>query len=443
MAITKIWKVTSTLDKSISYIEDEEKTRNRDTNEKPTLTNLVYYAMNPKKTEKQVFVTGINCDEKKAVDEMLDVKRAKGKTDGIQVFHAVQSFAEGEVTPQVAHEIGIKLAEEMWGDRFQVVVSTHLNTDNLHNHFIINSVSFKDGKKLYDSLEHLAILRSKSDELCTEYQLSVLKERPVPSGIDFEKFLIKYNAKNLYYKQIRSDIDNCIGKATNYTDFIKLLKEVGYEVKERANKLSIKRVDRKRNIRIERVFGSNYSISKIQERIQIEKSPVEIHKKYYHKVYVPKCRYKRNLKRSKLQKLYITKSIEYSVSKYKKRVYNREEIDKLHKVTQNTTFLLSHKIETLEDLLSFKEECNNKLEKVSNEVRKVQYMLKKKDTKENDKDFMILKLRELKIEKAYYKEEISKCDQVYMMTSAFKEEQKKELERKEKEVNEYGNRYRS
>ena len=443
MAITKIWKVSSTMDKSISYIEDESKTKEKESIQEPTLTNLVYYAMNPKKTEKQVYVTGINCDERNATIEMMDVKRSKGKTGGILVFHAVQSFAEGEVTPQIAHEIGVKLAEEMWGDRFQVVVSTHLNTDNLHNHFIINSVSFKDGKKLYDNLEHLATLRSKSDELCMEYQLSVLKERPVPSGIDFEKFLIKYNAKNQYYEQIRKDIDNCIGKAVDYTDFLKLLKEVGYEVTERANKLSVRRVDKKRNIRIERVFGNNYSINKIQERIQMEKAPVEIHKKYYQKVYTPKRRYRRKV-RSSFQKRFISKSLEYSIKKHKKRVSNREDIDKLHKVTQNTMFLLSHKIETLEELLHYKDECNNKLEKISNEIRNVQYMLKKKDISQDNMMFLISKLKELKIEKAYQKDEIGKCNQVYEMTSTFKEEQKKEeLKGKEKEINEYGNRYRS
>ena len=77
-----------------------------------------------------------------ALQEMRNTKKQFFKTTGIQCFHGVQSFVKGEVTPEQAHEIGIKLAEELWGDKFQVVVSTHLNTDNLHNHFVLNSVSY-------------------------------------------------------------------------------------------------------------------------------------------------------------------------------------------------------------------------------------------------------------------------------------------------------------
>ena len=70
-----------------------------------------------------------------------------GKTNGVVAFHAYQSFREGEVTPEQCHEIGVALARKVWGGRFQVLVATHMNTDNLHNHFVINSVSYVDGKK--------------------------------------------------------------------------------------------------------------------------------------------------------------------------------------------------------------------------------------------------------------------------------------------------------
>ena len=76
-----------------------------------------------------------------------------GKEGGILAFHGEQSFKEGEVTPELAHEIGVKLAEEMWGERFQVIVTTHLNTKHIHNHFLLNSVSFKDGKGIIAILQ--------------------------------------------------------------------------------------------------------------------------------------------------------------------------------------------------------------------------------------------------------------------------------------------------
>ena len=107
---------------------------------------------------------------------MMRTKRRFDKMGGIIGFHAFQSFAKGEVTPELAHKIGVELANELWGDRFEVVVTTHLNTNCIHNHFCLNSVSFKDGKKFYDTLESYALMRETSDRLCEEYKLSVIKE---------------------------------------------------------------------------------------------------------------------------------------------------------------------------------------------------------------------------------------------------------------------------
>ena len=99
------------------------------------------------KTEKQCYVSGINCVPKRARKEMMKTKERADKLDGILAFHAYQSFAPGEVTPAVAHEIGKKLAEKMWGDKYEVIVATHIDREHIHSHFVINSVSFVDGKK--------------------------------------------------------------------------------------------------------------------------------------------------------------------------------------------------------------------------------------------------------------------------------------------------------
>ena len=151
MAVTKIWKIKTNLKKVIEYISDNEKTINEDydNNIFKGLHDLVNYATNDLKTEKKCYVTSINCDEDNPLDDMIYTKKRFNKCNGILAFHAYQSFKEKEVKPEIAHEIGIKLANEMWGDRFEVVVSTHLNTNNIHNHFVINSVSFIDGKKYY------------------------------------------------------------------------------------------------------------------------------------------------------------------------------------------------------------------------------------------------------------------------------------------------------
>ena len=180
------------------------------------------------------------------------------KLVALSVFHGYQSFATGEVTPEQAHEIGIKLAEELWGDKFQVVVSTHLNTDNIHNHFVLNSVSFKDGKRFCNTKKDYALMRTASDKLCEDYGLSVLKQE--------EKYN-KFATSSLYRELMKDSIDYAITNATDYEQFLQILKDLDYVVTDKNNTISIRREPYKRNTRIERQFGNNYSKKNIYKRI--------------------------------------------------------------------------------------------------------------------------------------------------------------------------------
>lgn len=105
------------------------------------------YVSNDKKTDKRIYVSGINCNAKRAYERMMATKKRFGKMGGNVAYHGYQSFVSGEVTPEEAHKIGMETARRMWGADYEIVVTTHLNTDNLHNHFVINSVSFKTGRK--------------------------------------------------------------------------------------------------------------------------------------------------------------------------------------------------------------------------------------------------------------------------------------------------------
>ena len=273
IATTGIWKIEKRLDNVIDYTTNIEKTINSDYGKDSyyDLHNVIDYVEADYKTEKQFYVSGVNCNPKTALEEMTITKEQYGKTGGILGFHAFQSFAEGEVTPEQCHAIGVRLAEEMWGDRFEVVVSTHLNTNHYHNHFVINSVSFKDGKRYYDKRETYAELRRVSDSLCEEYGLSVLKEKPCRnSRINFANYQKDNNNKVNYYSIAKNDLDRAIGMATSYYDFEDLMKAMDYELIYRGNKLSIKRSPYKKNIRIERYFGNEYSIDRIKQRIDEE-----------------------------------------------------------------------------------------------------------------------------------------------------------------------------
>ena len=146
MAVCEIWDVRGRLDHPIDYAENPEKTANPKYTEDDlqAMVDVMEYATNKDKTEQRFFVTGVSCDPTTARDEMMITKAGWSDTSEIVCYHGFQSFKHGEVTPEQAHEVGVKLAERMWGDRFQVIVATHLNTDCLHNHFVVNSVSFAD-----------------------------------------------------------------------------------------------------------------------------------------------------------------------------------------------------------------------------------------------------------------------------------------------------------
>lgn len=239
MATTKIWKIKNRFDNVIDYVSNKDKTYNKK------------------------YVSGINCLPETAFKEMSIVKKQYNKTSGILGFHAYQSFKGCEVTSDEAHEIGLRLAEELWGDRFQVIVTTHTNTKNVHNHFFINSVSFVDGKKYYDNKVNYAIMRRTSDDLCKEYELQTLEEKSFYKNISN-----RYARSSKYLDEIRADIDYAISQASIYNDFTKILTKMGYELNHEHNKMSIRKPPYKRYTRVERTFGEEYSRESILFKIK-------------------------------------------------------------------------------------------------------------------------------------------------------------------------------
>lgn len=125
--------------------------------------------------EKAMYVTGVNCSAETAFTEMNAVQERFDKTTGNVAYHAYQSFKTGEVTPGLAHELGVELAKRMWGDEYQVLVATHFNTGTYHNHLVINSVNMWNGKKFNCNEGAYWKLRHISDELCRENDLTVIE----------------------------------------------------------------------------------------------------------------------------------------------------------------------------------------------------------------------------------------------------------------------------
>ena len=235
MATTSLWPIKATINNTIKYVENKSKTK-KDTSPDAlsNLSNTIDYTQNKDKTDEQYYVTGINCDSNNAYQEMMMVKNAYNKPNGILGFHGYQSFKEDEVTPELAHKIGVQFAKEMWGDEFQVIVTTHLNTNHFHNHFVVNSVSLKDGHKYNYSNSQMARLRQTNDLICEENNLSHLEEKKTPKKhIDFNY----YRNHDNYYARTQADIDLAIKNAYTYNDFLKIMKDNNYEVVDRYGKL--------------------------------------------------------------------------------------------------------------------------------------------------------------------------------------------------------------
>ena len=366
MAITKIWKFKSRLDQ------------------------LIEYAINGEKTEEKLYVSGINCIPDTAFYEMKNVKKQFFKTEGIECFHAIQSFVKDEVTPEQAHEIGVKLANELWGEKFQVIVSTHLNPDNIHNHFVINSVSFIDGKRFCNTKRDYALMRKTSDRLCKEYGLSVLKQE--------EKYN-KYATSNLYKELMRDSIDYAIASSKDYDEFIQILKDLDYIITDRNNSLSIRREPYKRNTKIEKQFGKNYSKENIFKRILETQTAFSYSPDPYLLINRTYKSYN-NIK----EKHYPQKStILYLMFHYKKLFGINTEIDlksnitritpelirelkKMDEYSNQAKLLATNNINTEEDLLKFEKSIYEKINPLKSERENLWKKHKKAKTDDEKKD---------------------------------------------------------
>lgn len=274
MATISLWKVDCRLDHVIDYAANIEKTSLKD---KEDLKDVLDYATRSTKTEQKLFVNALNCSPASAYEQMQETKKEYGKKNGILAFHGYQSFAPGEVTPEVAHEIGMKFAQQMWGDSFEVVVATHLDTDCCHNHFVLNSVSFVDGKKYNSCKANNRRMRELSDNLCREYGLSVI-ENPGPSKhISRYEYMEEKAGKVTKNVIFRKDIDECILLSENENDFFREMKKRGYifDFSHKYVTLSHPLFPKARRLRN---LGQEYEPDRLAERIEenIQRKRVEL-----------------------------------------------------------------------------------------------------------------------------------------------------------------------
>ena len=377
MSTTKIWPVRDNLKRSADYVKNPAKTEYDD------LRNALHYAKDENKTvsqnEKMCFVTGIYCDAENAYEEMMTVKNHFGKTGGNVAYHAYQSFPPGEVTPELCHKIGVSLAKELWGENFQVVVATHLDREHLHNHFLINSVSYRNGKKFNDDKRMYFRMREASDNLCREYGLSVI-ENPggkTPRNIYFAEKRGEPTKFNL----IREAIDRALKTTATPEDFKTVLKEAGYIITDNPNRkyATIQRIGEKQAVRLYRL-GKGYDLPEIKEKL-MQNTRYYGNKLYYKakkfelKDFQPAKKYNaKNLEHARkvkgLKCFYLVYMFHLNGGRSKQKPLSpemREECRKMDRYAEDIRLIATQNLSTLDDVKKLITEHEAMLKKLERE----------------------------------------------------------------------------
>jgi len=438
MATTAIWDIKGRLDKVVNYAKNPEKTDVSlySQSELQGLGDVMDYTMQDHKTEKKLFVTGLSCDPETARDQMIITKRRFCKEDGILAFHAYQSFAKGETTPNTAHEIGVKLAQELWGDRFEIIVATHLDKGHLHNHFVINSVSFLDGKKYNDCNASYRLLRQTSDRLCSEYGLSIVENPERGRAKHYAEWKAENEGKRTWRSAIREDVDQAVMVSMSFQAFIRGLNEKGYEVVTGGKYMKVRPQGKERFVRLYSL-GDNYTEEAIKQRILRQRmperppkleSPVVKRIKVYGDFKLSRVTWKglRALYFYYLYKLRAAQRQPVGQAPF----LLREELLNLNALSKQAKFLSRHKLETIEQVKMYKTEAEKKLS--------VRYTQKKELINEKRRtnkpyiknDVIKIRLRELSQETSKLCDDVKLCSAVIKQMYVLLEKRKELIKQK-------------
>lgn len=377
MAVSKLWAVNSRLGQVIDYAANPEKTAVDIYSEEQyqALADVLSYAKDEEKTEREYFVEGINCNPTTARDQFVSVKQAYGKEDGIQAYHGYLSFKEQNITPELAQKIGMEFANEVWGKRFQVVVTTHLNTKHLHCHYVINSVSFKDGKRCQDTSWFK--FRKVADRICEKYGLYY---NPNPNRSKQSSYYYKQEQAGMptRYSMVREAIDEAIAHSTNIRSLDYALTQMGYEhcLSESRKYWTIVPKGYTKPIRLKNL-GEDYTEEAIRRRL-MENQRVRIVP--FAKQTVVIRQYRLPTRENKIKKvgglyglyLHYCYRLGY-LPKYKKQNTARlhyllkEDLLKLDKITAETRLLGRENISTDEQLFSYKESLKGQIKTLTDD----------------------------------------------------------------------------
>lgn len=342
MATTGMWAVKSRLDHLVNYVSNPLKT-------------VTQYVISDEKTLEKQYVSYLNCSFENPRENMENTKKHYHDEIKILAFHGYQSFEEDEIDADKAHELGVEFAKKMWGDRFEVIVSTHLDTDNIHNHFLINSTSFVDGKRYCNTYNDIQRMRNVSDELCREHGLSVIEQRR-----NVSKSRGYYFQEKTLRSMIKEDIDEAISISYAPTQFYNELQLLGYQYTIKEKSISVIHPMSRKPIRL-KTLGSDYTNERLIERIldnnKIRQDGFERYDRLGFNIRPYFEKYRQG-KLTGLQRLFIHYQFKLKILPKINRTrpspeYQEEVIKaakKLDTISWQTIIICEFKIETLDDL---------------------------------------------------------------------------------------------
>ena len=400
MATTGYWPVKSRLKEVIDYAENPDKTIDKRYVDSDLYAALQYVS-NDRKTDERMHVSGINCNAKRAYERMTATKKRFGKTGGNVAYHGYKSFQTGEVTPEEAHKIGLETARRMWGKDYEIVVTTHLNTDNIHNHIVVNSVSFRTSRKFENHISDHYKLREISDAVCLEQGKSVLL--PTKFTGNRKKDYWIHKSGGLTHRDIlKRDIDQAISNTTNWKAFDLYLKNLGYSYARNSDYRhpSIIAPGWKRSVRIDSL-GEQYTQEKIRERLILNQKDITLYAVRIPKRFTPLMEFQLEFKKAQrmdgiqlafaliieLWKLMTGNNIDRSSPKPLSPSLRRE-VRRLDQTMKEYWLLCENQIDSVQELVSFIEKKSADIsvleadrQRIYNRIRRP----KSEEEKEQDK----------------------------------------------------------
>lgn len=441
MATTRIWKVATHLPRVIEYAKDDTKTANPawSKTEYQTMRDVMDYAMDDFKTEQQFYVTALNCNADCAREQMQLTKEQFQKTDGILAWHGYQSFAEGEVDADTAHEIGVKLARELWPD-FQVIVATHLNTHCYHNHFVLNSVSYLHGGKFNACRESYAKMRAASDRLCKEHGLSIIAEHKAYYPKHYAEWDAQEKGQPTWRSAIREDVDKAVMASMSFQAFLRSMKDMGYEIKTGVKHIAVRPPGKERFVRL-RSLGESYTEEAIRGRILKQRAPSRppqsepprvVRIRVQGDFHLSKVTWKglRALYYFYLKKLRAAQKQPQGKASY----LLREDLRHLEALDEQSRFLFRHGIDTAEQLTDYKASADTQLKSLYVERKMLYNEQRRTGTPEEHTAEIRARITAISAQAKLLRKDLKRCDAIMerSLMLAEKQAQIKQMEKEEK-----------